>query len=307
MSPEEIEFARAEFERIFIGDDRLMSLCRQHARTFLPDGAKAAPTISRMIIESLRKKRPLSLLRVGNGEGNAIGMTKKAFRPLHAATFYGEFVSQNGMVIPEGAAVDLCGEVRFALKSADIIGFRSFRVEEETIIPNRIQQGNADAALGFLYAREFLQQGLVAGYWREATITSAWIHLDLVPSLPEILDAAESIIVVTGRSQLKEAMESRAARRLDEFITVPVQGFMPPSPEQSHFYSAFPDVKKRLNRELRGKLVLVGAGLFGKVYCHIAKQSGAIALDLGSAFDVLAGLETRPVHKEYDLAGMRWI
>jgi hypothetical protein len=51
----------------------------------------------------------------------------------------------------------------------------------------------------------------------------------------------------------------------------------------------------------------VGAGLFGKVYCHTAKQDGAVAIDLGSAFDILAGLETRPVHKWYDISAMRWI
>jgi hypothetical protein len=163
MSPEEIEFARAEFARIFMGDDRLRSLCRQHARGFLPDGRKAAPIVSRMIIESLREKWPLSLLRVGNGEGNAMSLTRETPLPLHLSTFYNEFLSQNGTAIPERVAICFCAEVRAALRFANIIGFRSFQVDEETIIPNRIALGNADAALGFLYAREFLQQGLIAG------------------------------------------------------------------------------------------------------------------------------------------------
>jgi hypothetical protein len=66
-------------------------------------------------------------------------------------------------------------------------------------------------------------------------------------------------------------------------------------------------VRQRLSRDLRGKLVLVGAGLFGKVYCHTARQHGAVAIDLGSAFDILAGLNTRPIHKAYDINAMRWI
>jgi hypothetical protein len=122
------------------------------------------------------------------------------------------------------------------------------------------------------------------------------------------LDAANSIIIITGRAELRDAVRARVGSRLEAFITVPVQGFKPESPDQSHFSKVFPIVRQELDqKDLRGKLVLVGAGLFGKVYCHTAKQRGAVAVDLGSAFDVLAGLETRPIHKQYDISTMRWI
>jgi hypothetical protein len=42
--------------------------------------------------------------------------------------------------------------------------------------------------------------------------------------------------------------------------------------------------------------VLAGAGIFGKKYCATARQNGAVALDLGSAFDILEDKITRPVH-----------
>ena len=47
---------------------------------------------------------------------------------------------------------------------------------------------------------------------------------------------------------------------------------------------------------LEGALVLVGAGIFGKIYCDVARNHGAVALDIGSAFDLMVGLMTRPVH-----------
>jgi hypothetical protein len=56
--------------------------------------------------------------------------------------------------------------------------------------------------------------------------------------------------------------------------------------------------------------VLVGAGIFGKKYCAVAKQHGAVALDLGSAFDILAGKRTRPVHSIADFLDIKrdsWI
>lgn len=53
--------------------------------------------------------------------------------------------------------------------------------------------------------------------------------------------------------------------------------------------------------------MLVGAGFFGKIYCHTAKMNGAVAVDLGSAFDVLAGLSTRPAHTSVDVKALSWL
>ena len=39
-----------------------------------------------------------------------------------------------------------------------------------------------------------------------------------------------------------------------------------------------------------GTLFLVGAGLFGKIYCGIARKWDAVALDVGSLFDGWAGV-----------------
>lgn len=308
LSPEDIQFITEEFERIFIGDRDLRSLCSRNAPLFLPDGPAAIPAICDRITDALRDRTPISLLRLGDEEGIAMGMTKPApLHPLQISTFYEEFLSQNDIAVPQDAAIALCREIRTALNAADIIGFRSFGTDEATMIRDSIKREWAYAALGFLYARELLQQGMTEGCWRRSVVTSAWIHLDIIPHLSTIFDRAESIIVITGRAELHDEARSRLGERLEAFITVPVQGFVPPSPEQSHLLRAFPDVRQRLSQDLRGKLVLVGAGLFGKVYCHVAKLHGAVAIDLGSAFDILAGLSTRPVHKNYDIGAMRWI
>jgi hypothetical protein len=307
MTPEETEFARAEFARIWLDDEEVRRLCRTHAKGFWPIDKEAAPLICSKIIDALRDGTPLSVLRVGNGEGNAVSMTKAHLHLLQTSTFYQEFVSQNGIAIPQDVAIHFCSEVRAALIAADILGFRCFRVDEHALIQNSIDKGDAYAALGFLYAREFLQQGLSAGLWRQTIVTGAWIHLDLVPHLSRLVEGTDAIIVITGRVELKSEMQRRLGDRLEEFIAVPVQGFQPSRVNDSHFCSIFQSVRDRLRSDLRGKLVLVGAGLFGKVYCHEAKLSGAVAVDLGSAFDVLAGLKTRPVHNAFDTAAMRWI
>jgi hypothetical protein len=311
MTREDLEFIRMEFVKLFVGDDELRSLCNRHASAFLPNGSANVPIICERIEGCLRDRLPMSLLRVGNGEGNAIGMMSDPLHPLQISTFYQEFVSQNGVAIRVEDAVRLCAEVRMALISANIvgirIGIRAFGVDESVLIEEAIRREDAYAALGLLYARALAQQSLSTGCWRQSIITSAWFHLDVIPYLPEIVRVADSIIVITGRAELREEIKARFGNRLDDFITVPVQGFVPPCPERSHFFEVFPVVRERLNQDLRGKLVLVGAGLFGKVYCDVAKKNGAVAVDLGSAFDVMAGLQTRPVHKRYKLNALRWI
>ena len=39
-----------------------------------------------------------------------------------------------------------------------------------------------------------------------------------------------------------------------------------------------------------GALFLVGAGAFGKIYCHWIRDRGGIAVDIGSLFDSWAGV-----------------
>jgi hypothetical protein len=304
---QEIEFVRAEFARIWLDNEEIRRLCRTHAKGFWPIDSEATPFVCSKIIDALRDGRPLSILRVGNGEGNAVSMTKVPLHPLQVSTFYQEFVSQNGIEVSRDIAIHFCAEVRAALVAADILGVRGFRFDEYALVQNYINEGDLYAALGLLYSHEFLWQGLSAGLWRQAIVTGAWIHLDLVPQLRRLVEEAKAIIVITGRVELKSEIQRRLGERLEELIAVPVQGFQPSCLAGSHFCSTFQSVRDRLGRDLRGKLVLVGAGLFGKVYCHEAKLSGAVAVDLGSAFDVLAGLKTRPVHGFYDSAAMRWI
>src|SRR6204780_2024259 len=104
------------------------------------------------------------------------------------------------------------------------------------MVEKAIEQGDAYAALGIIYAREFLQDGLLRDFLRHKFITSAWIHLDLIPFLNRLFTLSESIIVITGRSELNEQFRVRLGSRLKEFITVPVQGFAPSSPAESHYY-----------------------------------------------------------------------
>jgi hypothetical protein len=50
----------------------------------------------------------------------------------------------------------------------------------------------------------------------------------------------------------------------------------------SHYPERFNELKRALKVPLNGAPFLIGAGLFGKTYCHWIKERGGIALDVGS-------------------------
>lgn len=306
-SAEAMQFCQSEFDQIFQSDEYLKPILESFGERFIPDGSVAAPTVVEKIETALRTNSPLSILRVGDGEGNVLGMTKNEIQEVQKQTFFHRFVDIHGIEIPIEDAVKLCWSVRSSIKSADIIGFRSFMFPEKEEFKLAIERRWAFAALGILYAREILQQGLFHGWLNEKIITSAWIHLDILPFLDQLLNIPDKVIIITGRSALRDEFSRRLGKRLSAFINVPIEGSVPSSLATSHFYSAFPDVQKQLQKNLSGTLVLVGAGFFGKVYCDIAKQNGAVAFDIGSAFDILAGLNTRPIHQLYKLNTFHWI
>ncbi len=61
-----------------------------------------------------------------------------------------------------------------------------------------------------------------------------------------------------------------------------------------HFPRYFEALRSELHVDFPGMLFLVGAGLFGKVYCQWIKERGGIGLDIGSVMDPWVGINTRP-------------
>ncbi|HYW17193.1 MAG TPA: hypothetical protein VE891_13705 [Allosphingosinicella sp.] len=301
----DVRLAFDSYRNLFASDDAVLA-AGARCTWFEPLGARAVPAIVHRLKDSLARGQPLSLVRVGNGEGNAVSMLD---RPVTNAAFEGfdfEFVSQNGLSVSVGEAVSLSRQVVDAIKSADIQGYRIGRFDEATVIAQCFDRGEISPVLGLIHARRLFHMQLTACSSEPTWFTNAWIHLDLLPHLETLCEAAPRILVITGRQELEEQLKARLGGKLLGLLHVPVQGYAPQSLADSHF-GRFEQVRSRIRTEgLAGALVLVGAGLFGKIYCQDARNAGAVAVDLGSAFDLLAGVATRPAHREFDLAATRW-
>lgn len=299
LSPETI------YRRLFV-DDATVLAAGARCAFFEPDGTKAAPAIVARVKRALEHGEPLSLVRVGNGEGNAISLIEE---PRSRALFEGfdfEFVSQNGLSIGAEEAVPFSKEVVEAIRSADIQGYRIHRVDEDALVRRCLARSASSPAYGITYARAFFYRQLREQQAQETWFTNAWIHFELIPQIDTLFESASRVLIITGRHELEGKFRARLGSRLRRFVRVPVQGYIPQSRADSHF-AAFEAMRALIRREAdAGTLLLIGAGLFGKVYCREGRDRGAVAIDMGSAFDLLAGVATRPIHREIDLAEIRW-
>ena len=291
--------AAAAFDRLFVNDDAIVSAGADCA-FFDASGERAAPRVVERVRAALAEGSPLSLVRVGNGEGNAIAMVEDARSPAVFDGFDVEFVSQNGWSITPEQALPFSRLVVDAITSADIQGYRIGRFDERAVALDCLAKGATSPALGISYARWLFAGQLRGPASQTRWFTSAWIHLDLMPLFAAMVEQARHVVVISGRAELAATFAEKLGSRLAWFAPVPVQGYVP-------HYAMFGAVRDRIRQsDLRGTLVLVGAGLFGKVYCQDARDAGAVAIDMGSAFDLFAGVSTRPVHRFVDLSAVRW-
>lgn len=104
--------------------------------------------------------------------------------------------------------------------------------------------------------------------------------------------ATKTILITSGREdRLAGLFENKSKLR---FIQVPTH--QKTSGNKNYINTELPipyhldELQVQLEKLVeKGALVLVGAGVAGKVFCDIAKENSAIGLDLGSVFDELVG------------------
>jgi hypothetical protein len=109
--------------------------------------------------------------------------------------------------------------------------------------------------------------------------------------LDRLLDGVDEIGLVTSRPEIEQLVARRFGVATSA-VVVPDK-FVDSLQAGEHV----PRRYRTLRSEMRfapGTLVLVGAGIPGKVYCQWLKELGCIALDIGAVFDVWAGRATRP-------------
>lgn len=164
FSSEELTSAECEWTSLLAScdDTALMRLCETRSKDVLPNLSIAAEAVAAQIESAARDHVPLSLIRAGDGEGNALYLREaNSFDSLALKCFNFIFKGQTGTSLGFDDAKALCGRIGAALLDADIAGFRvfdcSFRQDELSDIDGLMKRGDIRCALGMMGARRFLE------------------------------------------------------------------------------------------------------------------------------------------------------
>jgi hypothetical protein len=263
----------------------------------------------------LASSSPTSLVRLGDGEGMVLA------RPDPEDPHLGPQVRFHfGPGISASSLGYLADELEESILGADFLGVREdlvgaalapgtvslepdqFLEEFRRSVSLRSVETDISYrdALRLAHLHWFLSG---AGFRPDVRFTSAWIHVRLSEEghLARMLRSQRRVALISSRPSL--------ARTLRELFDLEVE-LLPvpdlpsaPSPEisgEDPFPSAYERTLTAIESLEPGRLVFVGAGICGKIYCHRIRAAGGFAVDIGSVCDMWMGVPSR-------LLVLRWL
>ena len=264
--------------------------------------------VSESISRKAKQGEPLSLIRLGDGEGLLLSMSSES--PESDFRYLTGHIGPLGM--DAAVVIDLRDKMVKAIQNADIIGGR-----------NDIVNVNFGAEKFFLSEPDFLSEFRESFKLREVEknlnyhssrriaslhkfltdfnfqehvkFCSAWINYDFHSSgvVFDLLEQQQKIGLITCRSELPGLLEDLFSLSV-RYIEIPDMYRDIPDPESPFEYiSQFESILKQQLVEHPGMVYLVGGGLYGKLFCSLIKSQRGIAIDLGSLFDAWLGIPSR--------------
>ena len=281
-------------------------ICR-NSTSANPNPVEASEALSDLnrISAMIEEGKPLSLIRIGDGEGSllAIDALKKVSPNLvernvniFLEIWFGEATST---FRPELSRLILM--LNKAVESADIIG-----IPDEDWIA-RDWNDVSLRGVPCLIAATIKAAEVQAKHQQAKLFTSTDIHRKMLESglIEEISSRRDFLGIVTCRD-ITEGLKTRfGIKQIDTYICpsqvkytylaghgeyVKMEGELHNEP---HYPDAFDRIINSIHVPYQGALFFVGAGLLGKLYCNAIKDKGGIAIDLGSLFDAWANIRSR--------------
>jgi len=268
-----------------------------------------AQSVSNLISDKIAKRKPFSMIRLGDGEGLMLSVSNQSPKAdlKYLETHFG----------PRGMDIEYLLNIKHRLvrsiRDADIIGIR------DDIVDVKFNSGNFSLNSA-VFLRKFRKNfklreielllkhhaarriALLHSNLSELNLRqkiqfcSAWCHYDLHTSgeIFRILKQQKQIGLISCRKKLPGLLAELFDLSV-KYYEIPDMFHSLPRNKRSHDYIDL--LEKVLQQQLiirPGMLYLVGGGLYGKLYCQSIKSQGGVALDLGSLFDSWLGIPSRP-------------
>ncbi|RUO71790.1 hypothetical protein [Idiomarina ramblicola] len=239
--------------------------------------------------DALTLRKGFSFIRLSDGEG---------FIFREQSVFFNEEDSLNrqrhwwGRELSESHETLLRSRLLEAVTNADLLGIPSvyrFIRDHSDKTKSLSQSIQGRGLLSVLSAIQTIDTPDKL-YTDDKANTAVFKNVEILNNLNNL--AKDTILVTSGREEiLAQLFEDKSKLK---FIQVPTHQKTSSNTNYVKGDLPLPYHLDELQVELKrivtgGSLVLVGAGVAGKVFCDIAKQNSAVGLDLGSVFDELVG------------------
>ena len=240
------------------------------------------------IKKCLLSKNPLSLVRLGDGEAYPYrpppvqGIDPNLFE-RDIRNF--ELSAWGQSPPPAGLAEEYKTRFLEAIARADIVGVPSvYRIIRNLTNPHT-RYGNRRNQRGFMR--------ILAAIGGDIPLSDKVFTEERCQRISAAIDEqfllalaglAQSVILISCREQI--AIKFKAYE--------PTLFLIPPHIRQ--LIGTYQGVVDRIRSSCgRGTLVIIGAGQIGKIFADEARQTGAVALDVGALLDYMVGLKTRTI------------
>ena len=300
----EIQSVACEVKEAIDYSDKADLIARYRGLGLQVDEDPASQNVVALVRQALRDFRPFSVIRIGDGEANLLSFGNNIETP-----FLDRLVAKmviNQQVDRFKVSTDSLYLVKHLMLEsvcfADIVGVRGiyymgmpdYKIKSPMEWAVRLKK--KPRLIGVLRAESELLRMANLGYLKGKLIASANLYLAVINNLKFLFtQVPKSVILVTDQLESVRLLKTKFPDVHFDVISLPFAGANQLRlPRMPSFLASF---EKVLRHDLAGSLVLVGAGPWAEFYCTVAKQRGAVAVDIGSGFDLLSGRNTRPFHR----------
>lgn len=246
--------------------------------------------IVNLIKTSLNEKTPLLITRYGEGE-------MRMFRNNEDS----DWIIKNmfGYVPPKNIMDEIRLNMELGLINSDITGLPSYKnaINEEEVLLSPIHELYKETYSRF---REiFKKYNLVEDDFKYCDVNvNTQLHSQNL--YPDLLTNLNELVIITCRD-VSELIKNHFNIKNIKVYTIPPEYKYEDDPSKVT-WNFYPEVHSKIKEDIlktdnKGKLCLYGAGLAGKDLGYYFKQSGGVAIDIGSVFDLWVGKKTRGENK----------
>jgi len=246
------------------------------------------------ILTRLGQREPLSLIRMGDGDSYVFPIPE--VEGIDPKLFEDDRLLRERQLWRVSPPPEVRSAIRHAVcrayETCDIVGPPSVYRVLQCFDRMKVRFGRTDQQRGLMTV--LAATGVALPLMGKIVTEDRCSHCAFDrTTLDAMIAAAESVLVVSCWSEKHLRIRGRPTKYIVVSSELKVRD-LAASGTQPPIFECYGEIAAQVRRESGpGTLVLVGAGVVGKIFVEEAKQAGAVALDVGSLLDNMAGYHTR--------------